>query len=121
MLGKGKAGETTTEAGRKEDGDTNRGNGTMEEAEVSTIRDWMDTTTRGYHPWMSLIISNKNKIIIEWPPEMEEEKDCVKWALRNPGKDFWYARIGEDALVAALDGSRAHANMKRIKKDLIPF
>jgi hypothetical protein len=79
----------------------------------------METITRGYHPWMSLIIKNGDGMFLEWPPEMRDEEDCVKWTLRALGTDFWYARIGRDAIVAARDGTRVHANMERIKKALV--
>ena len=50
---------------------------------------------------------------------MAEEENSVRWATRDADKDFWYARVGPDAIVAARVGSAANDNMERIRKALV--
>ena len=107
----------------KKDEDTDKeieSNGrNMENVQPFTIKDWMRTTQRGWVGWMSLIINNGDGLILDWPPGMEDEQHCVRYALRDSDSDFWYATIGGDAIVAAGDMTKAFANMERIKRALV--
>ncbi len=85
----------------------------------NNMMEWINENQRGYQKWLSIILMNEEKLLVEWPMEMAAEEDYVRWAIRDPAKDFWYARVGNDAIVAVRVGSAAHGNMERIIRALV--
>ncbi len=84
-----------------------------------TIYMWADGNKLGSDRWDSVVINNNDKLILEWPDNLDWLKKNVEMGLRPDGVSFWYAKWGDDAVVATRRGTKANENMKKIKRLLM--